>query len=267
MSRDRDPKPRPLIVKRVKRVEAGHHGGAWKVAYADFVTAMMAFFLLMWLLSSTTEEQRQGIADYFSPNVALPASTTGGDGPFGGSSMFSDDSLAHDATSPPQGQAEAASTDQAFWDLEDELLGGSGDATEADPLLRHIRTRVTDEGLIIEIFDVEGSDLFGPSDDRPSAVLERLVAMIGRVIGRTANPVAVTGHLGAPHLEGDLWLRSAARAHAVRHRLVQAGVVEARIARVTGKADRDPAAEDPADPRNRRIEVTLLRRFSADPPR
>lgn len=72
--------PRPIIIKQVKRIEAAPQGGAWKVAYADFVTAMMAFFMLMWLLGSTTEEQRQGIADYFSPNLALPATATGGEG-------------------------------------------------------------------------------------------------------------------------------------------------------------------------------------------
>jgi chemotaxis protein MotB len=260
MSRDQ----KPIIVKRVKRVEGGHHGGAWKVAYADFVTAMMAFFLLMWLLSSTTEDQRKGIADYFSPNFALPATTTGGDGPFGGRSMFSDDTLAHDATTPPKGQAEESSTDQAFWELEDELLGGSGDAAEADPLLRHIRTRVTDEGLIIEIFDIEGSPLFDQDTDEPLPVLERLVATIGRVIDRAANPVAVTGHLGAPAAKGDPWLSSAARAQSVRRSLVAAGVAEARLARVTGKADREPVVEDRADPRNRRVEITLLRRFTPE---
>lgn len=257
MSRD----GKPVILKRIKRVEGGHHGGAWKVAYADFVTAMMAFFLLMWLLSSTTEEQRQGLADYFNPTIPISASSAGGHGPFNGSSMFSDDSLASDAFGAERVELEEASTDEALSDLEDQLLGSSGDAAEANPLLRHLRTRVTDEGLIIEIFDIDGSPLFDPADDRPSAVLERLVGMIGRAVEHTANPVAVTGHLAAPLPDGDPWMRSAARAHVVRLRLVEAGVAEARIARVTGKADRDPAADDPADPRNRRIEVTLLRRF------
>lgn len=258
---------KPIIIKRVKRVEGGHHGGAWKVAYADFVTAMMAFFLLMWLLSSTTEEQRQGLADYFSPNIPMPVASTGGDGPFGGSSMFSDESLAHEAGTIESAKPEEASSDQALWELQDALVGSSGDAAEANPLLRHLRTRVTDEGLIIEIFDIEGSPLFDPADDRPSPVLERLVGMIGRAVENTANPVAVTGHLAAPLPKGDPWLRSGARAHAVRLRLVEAGVAASRIARVTGKADRDPAAENPADPRNRRIEITLLRRFEAASPR
>jgi chemotaxis protein MotB len=253
---------RPVIIKRVKRVSGGHHGGAWKVAYADFVTAMMAFFLLMWLLSSTSEEQRRGLADYFAPNVALPSTTTGGDGPFAGRSMFSEDRFIDEADNPARGRdgsADLADLDLA--EIEDELLGGSGDAHEADPLLRHVRTRLTDEGLIIEIFDIENSPLFLAGGAEPSPVLEKLGAMIGRVIARTANPVAVTGHLGRTTPEDDPWQSSIDRAQAARAILVAAGVSEPRFARITGKADREPARSEPDDPRNSRIEITLLRRF------
>jgi chemotaxis protein MotB len=256
---------RPIIIKRVKKVGGGHHGGAWKVAYADFVTAMMAFFLLMWLLSTTTEEQRRGLADYFSPTLPIFAESAGGDGPFGGSSMFSDDTLQQDAIGARRDRLEAMQaaglTDQSFWEIEDELLGGSGDAMEADPLLRHIRTRVTDEGLIIEVYDIEGSTLFEPATATPEVVLEQLLAMIGRVLARTINPVAVTGHLGPAGDGPDPWLLSADRAQTARTLLVASGVAEPRLARVTGKADRSPMAEDPADPRNARVEITLLRRF------
>jgi chemotaxis protein MotB len=257
---------RPIIIKRVKRVEGGHHGGAWKVAYADFVTAMMAFFLLMWLLSTTTEEQRKGLADYFSPSLPIFQESTGGDGPFGGSSMFSDDTLSHDglgSRADSFDQAEAAGlSDQTFYEIEEALLGGSGDAVAADPLLRHIRTRVTDEGLIIEVFDIEGSSLFVGDTAEPEAVLEQLLAMIGRVLSTTVNPVAVTGHLGLRSDGVDPWRLSADRAQTARTLLVAAGIVDPRLARVSGKADRSPAsAEDLADPRNRRVEITLLRRF------
>ena len=89
----------PVIIKRKKIVQAdGHHGGAWKVAYADFVTAMMAFFLLMWLLNATTEKQRKGIADYFSPTIAVSRVSGGGDGAFGGDSVFSEQRLAQNGT-------------------------------------------------------------------------------------------------------------------------------------------------------------------------
>ncbi len=256
--------PRPIIIKRIKRVETAHQGGAWKVAYADFVTAMMAFFLLMWLIGSTTEEQRQGLADYFSPSMGLPAATVGGDGPFGGSSMFAAERLAHDALNPPRlAKGGIEGVEEGFSEIEDQLLGGSGDAVAADPLLRHIRTRLADEGLIIEVFDIEGSPLFDGETDRPNVILNRLVDLIGRVLGRTTNPVAVTGHVGAAASTGDPWQLSSARAHLVREGLVAAGLAAGRIARVTGKADRDPAIAEPGHPRNRRIEITLLRRFAS----
>jgi chemotaxis protein MotB len=94
-----DLKNRPIIIKRKKVVGGdGHHGGAWKVAYADFVTAMMAFFMLMWLLNATTEQQRKGIADYFSPNVPIARISGGGEGAFGGESPFSELSVAQNCT-------------------------------------------------------------------------------------------------------------------------------------------------------------------------
>lgn len=260
-----------IIIKRPKVVEGGHHGGAWKVAYADFVTAMMAFFLLMWLLSVTDDKTRLGLADYFSPTIPIHSTRGGGDGPFAGSSMFSQDILARDETgreSAPglrEGRpADRTAGDDALTELANELKGASGDAVEADPLLAHIRTRITDEGLIIDVFDVAGSPLFVADAAAPNAILERLLGMIGRVLARTGNPVAVTGHLaGADARPGgpDPWTLSGDRAQFARAALVAAGVADARLQRVTGKADRSPAAPDAGDARNRRIEITLLRSF------
>ncbi len=261
-----DRKANVIVVRRKIVVAGGHHGGAWKVAYADFVTAMMAFFLLMWLLSTTDEQTRLGLADYFSPTIPIHESRSGGDGPFDGESMFSQDVLARDETGQtgdPERMAAAGGLDQAsdesLYDVEKALLGGSGDAMEADPLLAHIRTRVTDEGLIIEVFDIDGSPLFA-ADDAPNPIFGRLVAMIGRVLAVTTNPVAVSGHLAAG--DPDPWTVSTARAQLARELLGAAGVVDARLDRVTGKADRGPVVDDPASPRNRRIEITLLRRFA-----
>ncbi len=257
------------IIKRRKVVAAGHHGGAWKVAYADFVTAMMAFFLLMWLLSVTDEKTRLGLADYFSPTIPIHSTHGGGDGPFNGSSMFNQDVLAHDETGR-QGDTRtrddaSALADESLWDVETALMGASGDAVEADPLLAHIRTRVTDEGLIIEVFDIPGSPLFAADSAEPNPILTRLLAMIGRVLAPTGNPVAVTGHLaGSDRGEGrpDPWTLSADRAQLARALLTEAGVADDRLARVTGKADRSPAAGDGGEARDRRIEITLLRRFA-----
>ncbi len=258
-----------IIVKRKNVVAAGHHGGAWKVAYADFVTAMMAFFLLMWLLSTTDEQTRLGLADYFSPTIPIHESRSGGDGPFDGESMFSQDVLSRDETGTkgdPKAMDVPGTPDESLFEVEQELLGGSGDAMEADPLLEHIRTRVTDEGLIIEVFDIPGSPLFVGPTTAAEPIFDRLVEMIGRVLSRTVNPVAVTGFLASGDVERggpDPWRLSADRAQLARQLLTAAGVADPRISRVTGKSDRSPVAEDPRDSRNRRIEITLLRKFDA----
>jgi chemotaxis protein MotB len=256
-----------IIVKRKVVLPEGHHGGAWKVAYADFVTAMMAFFLLMWLLSTTDEQTRLGLADYFSPTIPIHETRGGGDGPFDGNSMFSQDVLAQDETGQkgdPERIEVPGAPDESLYKVEAELLGGSGDAMEADPLLEHIRTRVTDEGLIIEVFDIPGSPLFDGPTAEPNRIFEDLMRMIGRVLSHTTNPVAVSGHLAT----GDVgrggpnpWRLSSDRAQLTRDLLAAAGVADQRVSRVTGKADRGPVVDDPSDSRNRRVEVTLLRRF------
>ena len=262
---DRKNSKATIVIKRPKVVEGGHHGGAWKVAYADFVTAMMAFFLLMWLLSTTDEETKLGLADYFSPTIPIHSTNGGGDGPFGGASMFSQDVLAQDATGrmgdPTAAETRDAAADASLWELENRLRGATGDAVAADPLLKHIRTRVTDEGLIIEVFDIPGSPLFADGTALPNPILERLLAMVGRVLAATGNQIAIAGHLAPGDAGDDPWDLSADRAQRARAMLTAAGVADARLDRVTGKADRSPAPGADSLARNRRIEITLLRRF------
>ncbi len=256
------------IIKRKKVVAGGHHGGAWKVAYADFVTAMMAFFLLMWLLSTTDQETRLGLADYFSPTVPIFQTRGGGDGPFDGSSMFSQDVLTKDETGQkgdPKIQ-DKIGVDQSLTEIQEMLsgaTGSSGDAMDADPLKEHVSTRLTDEGLIIEVFDIKNSPLFAADGITPNPIFDRLIKMIGGVVEHTSNPIAITGHLAKIDVGGsqpDGWALSSDRAQLAREKLVAAGVRDARIARVTGKSDRDPVSASDAL-RNRRIEVTLLRSF------
>ncbi len=275
----------PIIIKRKKIVVAGgHHGGAWKVAYADFVTAMMAFFLLMWLLNATTEEQRKGIADYFDPRIPIGRVSGGGEGVLKGDSVFADSTLARSGTgaladNAADGQlshglanqdessvanaAAAEAEDQAFDKLQDMFNATRGESTIGDDLMSHVRTRVTDEGLIIELFDIEGSPLFVPGTAEPTEKMLKLLDMMGGVIGLVANPIAISGHTDATlfAVAGySNWELSSNRAHLARRRLVMAGVEADRMERVTGKADRHLVfAEDPTDPRNRRIEITLLR--------
>jgi chemotaxis protein MotB len=264
---DRNGAKNVTIIKRKKVVAGGHHGGAWKVAYADFVTAMMAFFLLMWLLSVSDEEMRMGLADYFSPTIPIHSTRGGGDGPFEGSSMFSQDTLANDETGAqgdPEDKSTIGSPDKSLYDIQKQLSGGSGDVVEADPLLRHIATRVTDEGLIIDVFDIDGSPLFRGTTSQPNPIHEQLVGMIGRVLAHTTNKIAVSGHLA----EGDVmaiapnpWELSSNRAQIARAVLVRQGVADARLDRIAGKADRSPVTGNPRDDRNRRIEIILLREF------
>ena len=185
--------------------------------------------------------------------------------------MFVQDVLSRDETGhagDPETLDEIGTPDRTLWEIQAELLSGagSGDAVEADPLLKHIRTRVTDEGLIIEVFDIEGSPLFVPDTAVANPILDQLLDMIGRVLSRTANPVAVTGHLAASDIGPagpDPWSLSGDRAQLSRALVVAGGVSDTRISRVTGKADRHPVGDGVEDDRNRRIEITLLRRFDS----
>ena len=262
----------PIIIKRKKVIAGGgHHGGAWKVAYADFVTAMMAFFLLMWLLNATTEQQRKGLADYFSPTISVSRVSGGGDGMFGGDSMLSEDVLANtgagEAGGIPiagglNGTHDAAAEVAALQDVQTTLLGIGGESLIQQEALRHVVTRLTDEGLIIEVFAREGAPLFINDGTEPAPVLIELTAMFARVFSIVTNPVAIEGHTrGRPVVVADraLWDVSTGRAETVRL-LMEAGELDtARIARITGHADRDLASQDILSVRNDRIEITLLR--------
>ena len=271
--------PAPIILKRKKAGRGGgHHGGAWKVAYADFVTAMMAFFLLMWLLNATTEQQRKGLADYFSPSVPLARISGGGKDMFGGESPMSTDTMMADGTTaapglmPQSGQTSAEGSDgkdaaaaaevAALMDVEDALLGRGGESLVSDEAMRHVVTRLTDEGLVIELFALPGAPLFRPGSAEPFPVTRELVAAVAAVSQLVTNRVAVAGHVPAQPIvraENPSWDLSVLRADGTRLLLEDAGLAPARMARVTGHADRDPAVSDPAADRNDRIEITLLR--------
>ena len=254
----------PIIIKRKKVVAGGgHHGGAWKVAYADFVTAMMAFFMLMWLLNATTEQQRRGLADYFAPTIPIARVSGGGADIFGGDDIMSIGAMPRlDRDTAPD--ANAAAEQAALREVEQDLLGTGGEAVLADDALRHVVTRLTDEGLVIEIFALPDAPIFAPDGVTPLPVTRDLVAAIARVSRMVTNPVAVAGHVATrPVVEAGapVWRISAGRADAARTMLEEAGMDAARIHRMTGHGDRRPAAAAPLSVRNDRIEVTLLRRL------
>ncbi|KUP94778.1 flagellar motor protein MotB [Tritonibacter horizontis] len=271
----------PIIIKRKKVVGGdGHHGGAWKVAYADFVTAMMAFFLLMWLLNATTEKQRKGLADYFSPSIPLSRVSGGGNGAFQGDTMFTEDvkpqngigATKENPTDASRAQGDSGVADNqkndtaeeaSFREIAEELKGRGGESMVSIDMARHIVTRVTDEGLIIELFETEDAKLFEDGTERPTALLRDLLRMVARVTSSVENNAAIGGHVASTPVviaKNPVWALSHARADTTRELLETGGLKAKRISRVTGHADRDLSSANPMSVRNNRIEITLLRK-------
>ncbi len=268
----------PVIIKRKKKVIAGgHHGGAWKVAYADFVTAMMAFFMLMWLLNATTEKQRKGLADYFSPEIPVNRVSGGGDMAFAGDSSLSEDTQAQSgrgaSSAKPTAENKArgdesgkgASVDgekERLIEVEKSLLARSGESMTMERLLRHVVTRVTDEGLVIELFDLPDVILFDAETAAPTVTLRNLSNVLAGVLGNTTNAIAVNGYVRSYPLvmkDNPVWPLSSARAQSMRDLLLSDGLEDGRFQRVSGFADRKPLTPDPTVIRNNRLEVILLR--------
>jgi chemotaxis protein MotB len=281
----------PIIVrKRAHGAHDGHHGGAWKVAYADFVTAMMAFFLLMWLVGATTEDQRKGIADYFAARVPISPESAGGDGVLDGGFMprtaepnfrLGDrdrDDVALAAGAPRFEHPDAAAARdvrhddrierQRFETIQSEILR----RLEASEALRHLAGNllfeITPEGLRIQIFDRAGADMFpiGSAVPRPHTVA--ILKVVADIAGAVQNGIVVTGHTDArPFVGGGPygnWDLSSDRANAARRVLAAGGVAPQRFRRIEGRAALEPLIEgNPTDARNRRIAITLLRTTSA----
>lgn len=271
---------RPIIIKRKKVVGGdGHHGGAWKVAYADFVTAMMAFFMLMWLLNATSEQQRAGLADYFTPTITINRTSGGGDGMFGGDSTTSQNNLTHDgsgasmrhqgaqvnsAEKPDDAQAggEAESMVEALENLEEVLMARGGESNFSELALRHIVTRQTDEGLVIEFFDLPEAALFEPGTDTPTEIASEISKVLADIIPIVSNPLAIQGHVRAQPIvvrDNSVWALSTSRAARMRELIEVAGYDPENIVRTTGEADRDTVTEDRTNIRNNRIEIIVLR--------
>ncbi|WP_282601911.1 flagellar motor protein MotB [Paracoccus sp. PARArs4] len=247
-----------IIIKRVEgAAEAGHHGGAWKVAYADFVTAMMAFFLLMWLLNATTEEQRNGLAQYFSPSVTKT--------PGAGSGMSGEGTehgVRHAVEAPLPDSEKAGDFEETAKAVQDALTGTGAESMQMANLLKHVVTRMTDEGLVIEVGDLTAAPLFIEDTAQPTPTLMALAGVLSRVLDHTRNQLGVAGHVRSyPEMlvASPVWALSDARAHAMRNLMEGRGFDPDRFERVTGYADRRNRSSNPMDPGNNRIEVILLR--------
>ncbi|MDP3406088.1 MAG: flagellar motor protein MotB [Brevundimonas sp.] len=284
---------RPIIIKKVKKVVGGgHHGGAWKVAYADFVTAMMAFFLLMWLINTTDPEQKKGIAAYFAPSN-VSDSTSGSGGLLGGTALGADGAMSAGSRELMEQQAP-----EAPLDAPDEAGASANLAAASEAQLREeIATREaaefasaaeslrqamqrmpelaelskqmiidqTPEGLRIQLVDQEGRSMFEQNSARPNARAQVLLRAVAGVVNRLPNRISISGHTSAVAGSGRAstasdWPLSASRADASRQILQTAGVDADRVYSVAGKAGSDPLyPDDPALPGNRRIAIVLLR--------
>jgi chemotaxis protein MotB len=255
----------PIIIKKIKKGGGhGHHGGAWKVAYADFVTAMMAFFLLMWLLNTTSPEQKQGIADYFAP-ASISSTTSGSGGILGGTSLGDDgakadgkmsviqqmapeapDNVSKDGQSSTSANLDSASEQalrdalakkeqDAFASAAQSLRQSLQDMPELAELSKQILIDQTPEGLRIQLVDQEGRAMFQENSKVPNDRAKVLLRAVAKVINQLPNRVTISGHTSAnaygKKQDGD-WALSAERADASRQVLRGFGVSDDRVYQV-----------------------------------
>lgn len=294
MKKTEDEKTPPIIIKKIKKGGHGHHGGAWKVAYADFVTAMMAFFLLLWLLNVTTDEQKFAISNYFDPTFPkVSEAVSGAGGVMAGTTMAEEGAMAskvQPVTQPPlqdttrkgggdestvQMNQEKVSNEEAeavlrrneeevFKQVENQIR----QALEADEALKALNNNllmdITDEGLRIQIVDQDKTAMFASGSAQMYAKTKELMGLVAKAIASLPNKLSVRGHTdSAPYAQGnnyDNWELSADRANASRRALLDGGLDSKRIADVAGKADTDHLDKaNPMAPLNRRISMVLLR--------
>jgi chemotaxis protein MotB len=277
-----DPKlaiPAPIIVKKITVVEGGHHGGAWKVAYADFVTAMMAFFLLLWLLGATEEKQRKGIADYFAPTlVKLRQESAGSQGLLGGSSITDVDNYPNRqgqtgnraitiprgvTGGPKEGGGRGELDAQKLKELQDKIDQKLVQRRQLKHLARQVRVMRAPEGIRIDLMDNADFSMFELGTTILTKEARGLLEVMAETLKDENAPLILRGHTDSLPWRGGVttnnWSLSTGRAEATRQALVLGGLPQNRFARIEGVADTEPLIGDnPADPRNRRISLLLL---------
>ena len=274
----------PILVKRVKKSAGGHHGGAWKIAFADFATAMMAFFLVMWLMSSATPEQKKAISGYFQDPIGFTESASPYVIDLGGTPTPAPDrTLNPELKDSPDAQEAAIETkqDQAEIDASQaETLAEQVERERLELLLQELQTKVdenpqlqkfkdqilfeiTQDGLRIQIMDAENRPMFDLGSARLQPYFEDILLILAETIKEVPNKISVSGHTDAKPFAGSgdfgNWELSANRANAARRTLVAGGYPDERVARVVGYAssalfDRN----NPLNPVNRRIDIIVL---------
>jgi chemotaxis protein MotB len=288
---------RPIVIKKEEIIEGGHHGGAWKVAYADFVTAMMAFFLLMWLINATTVAQRIGLADYFSQANILNRGASGEGKPFGGSDPFDTGALAsnqgtiqimpgkhqpqsvhppvpHPGRQPQSGtvshrldntlqQAGKNAEEAAFRDAAQKMRQAIDTDRHLAPYAGQISITVTPQGIKIQIIDSHDQPMFALGSARPTPATQSILGRIAPILAKLAHPISIAGYTDArPYTcpSQSNWLLSVDRANATRAALTAGGLPETDLAQVAGYADRELLQpRDPLADANRRITITVAR--------
>ncbi|MCW8155285.1 motility protein MotB [Stutzerimonas stutzeri] len=263
----------PIIVKRVKKVAGGHHGGAWKIAFADFATAMMAFFLVMWLMSSATPEQKKLISGYFQDPIGFTESASPHVIDLGGTPTPSPDRTLNPELEPAQSEAQIDSSQvETFAEqLERErlelLLQELQNKVDENPELQKFKDQIlfeiTQDGLRIQIMDAENRPMFALGSAQLQPYFEDILLALVDTIAAVPNKISISGHTDAKPYSGrgdfGNWELSSGRANAARRTLVTGGYPEEQIARVVGYAssalfDRN----DPFNPVNRRIDILVL---------
>lgn len=270
----------PIIVKRIKKVAGAHHGGAWKIAFADFATAMMAFFLVMWLMTVATPEQKKLISGYFQDPVGFSESASPHVIDLGGTPTPSPDRTLNDEPQDEQTPAEDAQADVDK--LQAESIAEEVERERLELLLQELQTKVeenpqlqnfkdqilfeiTQDGLRIQIMDAENRPMFASGSARLQPYFEDILLAMTETISAVPNKISVSGHTDAQPFVGrggyGNWELSADRANAARRVLIAGGYDDGQVARVVGYAssalfDRD----EPLNPINRRIDIVVLTR-------
>ncbi len=271
---------RPIIIKKIKKGGHGHHGGAWKVAYADFVTAMMAFFLLLWLLSSASKETLQGLSEYFTPTQGLKDSQ--GIGFDGGATPNTKGTAKGEMSNPaitsgqtpsgiiPENPENTAASDA---NQDDNLFKEGASSIEQafskeealKQYLENISVKQTPEGLRIDITDSDKFAMFERGSARLTVHGETILHKMSELLKKMPNFMAISGHTDASPLETGTpeysnWELSADRAQTARRFLVKSGIEQERPKRITGMADKELfMPTEPRSPKNRRISLLMLR--------
>ena len=269
---------RPIIVKKIKKTAGGHHGGAWKIAYADFVTAMMAFFLLMWLLGSTTKGDLNGISEFFKTplKVAMSGGSGSGDSSSviqgGGKDLTRRDGQVKKGDTPAEKKTYDLKAAKAALEREEgqrlQTLKAKIEATiEANPLLKKYKNQllldITSEGLRIQIVDEQNRPMFALAKAELQPYTRDILHIIAIVLNEVPNKIGLSGHTDSTPYLSDTgysnWELSSERANASRRELVIGGMADSKVLRVVGlasAANLDRA--DPFNPINRRISIIVM---------